>query len=191
MRVPPLHNRFPHYWFHGMHHAIPKLLDLPIWRRIHSGRAARMCIFGLAADYSLLGCWVATVTVALVTVVFALERRSADNERPTLGWRVVNLPFVRRRTSRLSPLCGSMSSLGMTVLRGCLCPERDTLGASSARLQIAHREPRDSGCVGESVMIPFRESWQALTCRWVAPPRSRAPPGLSIESGGSGCCQSK
>src|SRR5438874_11435127 len=29
----PLHNRFPHYWFHGMQHAIPKLLDIPIWRR--------------------------------------------------------------------------------------------------------------------------------------------------------------
>ena len=112
---PPLHNRFPHYWFHGMQHAIPKLLDIPIWRRIHSGRAARMCIFGLAADYSLLGCWVATVTVALVTVVFALERRSSDNERPTLAWRVVTV--VSRRTSRLSPLCGSIVLSGMSLSR--------------------------------------------------------------------------
>ena len=165
-----------------MQHAIPKLLDIPICRRIHSGRAARMCIVGCGRRLVLT--WMpgrhgrprpCNASCRLIT--------SVD--------MAVNLPFVRRRTSRLSPLCGSMSSLGMTVLRECLCPERDTLGASSARLQIAHGEPRDSGCVGESVMIPFRESWQALTCRWVAPPRSRAPPGLSIESGGSGCCQSK
>jgi len=33
-----------------------------------------------------------------LTTVCAFERRSADNERPTLAWRVVNLPFVPRRT---------------------------------------------------------------------------------------------
>src|SRR5215207_8103041 len=46
-------------------------------------------------------------------MVLAFDRRSTDSERPTLSCPAENLPFFRR-TYRLSPLCGSINSRGIS-----------------------------------------------------------------------------
>ena len=72
------------------------------WARV---RSKRSCTYFFPAGF-----WSPRSPWPLGATVFAFVRRSALKERLTLSCDVVNCPSASRRTYRLSPLFGSISS---------------------------------------------------------------------------------